>query len=215
MTLVTLSAAYGANGSEIGPRLAERLGVPFLDRAIPSGVAERLAVPLAAADTHDESVGSLLSRMVLRLAPMGQAYGAPATTGYDLLDEDAYCQTTEAVVRECAAAGAAVILGRSGALILRDDPHALHVRLDGPRARRIEQAMRIEAIDRATAERRLGETDRAREAYARHFYRVDVCDPRHYHLVLDSASLPPETCIELIALAAAARAPHAVGGATR
>jgi Cytidylate kinase-like family len=30
--LVTISAAYGTGGSLVGPRLADRLGVPFLDR---------------------------------------------------------------------------------------------------------------------------------------------------------------------------------------
>jgi hypothetical protein len=42
--LIALSAAYGAGGSIIGPALAERLGVPFLDRAIPLAVADRLEV---------------------------------------------------------------------------------------------------------------------------------------------------------------------------
>ena len=44
MSLVTLSATYGAGGSEVGPELAKRLGVPFVDRLIPSEVAARLAV---------------------------------------------------------------------------------------------------------------------------------------------------------------------------
>jgi cytidylate kinase len=205
MPLVTLSAAYGANGTEIGPRLAERLGVPFLDRAIPSAVAERLAVPLTEADTHDDAVGSLLSRMVMRLAPMGQAFGAAATTPYDGVDADVYRQATEAIVRERAEAGEGVILGRSGALILHDDPRALHVRLDGPRELRVAAAMRIEGVDRDTAERRLADTDHARNAYARHFYRADARDPCHYQLVLDSTALPVGTCVELIALAAIAR----------
>ena len=45
MTIVTVSASYGALGSEVGPRLAERLGVPFLDRAIPSEVARAAGDP--------------------------------------------------------------------------------------------------------------------------------------------------------------------------
>ncbi len=40
MTVVALSAAYGAGGSQIGPALADRLGVPFVDRAIPLEEAE-------------------------------------------------------------------------------------------------------------------------------------------------------------------------------
>jgi cytidylate kinase len=204
MTLVTLSAAYGTGGSRLGPQLAERLGVPFLDRAIPAAVAQRLAVPLEHASAHDQSVGSLLARMAMRLAPLGQAFGAAASAS-DPLDEDAYRRATEGIIREQAATGDGVILGRAAALVLADAPHALHVRLRGAREARIEQAMRLRAIDRATAAREQAETDRAREAYVRHFYRADARECVHYHLTIDSTALPLETVLELIALAATAR----------
>lgn len=57
MTVVALSAAYGAGGSQVGPALAKRLGVPFVDRAIPLGVAQRLDVDLPTAQEHDEQLG--------------------------------------------------------------------------------------------------------------------------------------------------------------
>jgi cytidylate kinase len=202
MTLVTLSSSYAAGGSQVGPRLAERLRVPFLDRAITSEVAERLAVDLAEAQAHQDQVGGLLSRVVRRLAPMGAAFGAPADGA---LEEEAYVQATEATVRAHAEAGHAVILGRSGALILKDDPHALHVRLDGPRERRIVQATTLLGVDRATAERQLVETDRAREAYAQHFYRANVRDPALYHLVIDTTAVGLDAALEIIVTAAAAR----------
>jgi cytidylate kinase len=202
MTLVTLSSSYAAGGSQLGPRLAERLRVPFLDRAITSEVAERLAVEEAEADAHQDQVGGLLSRVVRRLAPMGAAFGAPLEGA---LEEDAYVQATEATVRAHAEAGAAIILGRSGALILKDDPHALHVRLDGPKERRIAQAVTLLGVDRATAERQLAETDRAREAYAQHFYRADVRDPALYHLVIDTTAIGLDAALEIIVTAAAAR----------
>jgi hypothetical protein len=202
MTLVTLSAAYGSGGSMLGPRLAERLGVPFLDRAIPAVVAQRLAVPLEEAEAHDQSIGSLLARVVLRLAPLGQAFGASAV---EPLDEDAFRLATERIIREQAATGDGVILGRAAALVLADDPRALHVRLHGARKARIEQAMRLREIDRATAEREQAETDKAREAYVRHFYRADARDCLHYHLTIDSTALPLDAVLETIALAAQGR----------
>ncbi len=204
MTIVTVSAAYGALGSEVGPRLAERLGVPFLDRAIPSEVAQRLAIPLDDASARDDSIGGLLSRMAMRLAPMGQAFGA-STTIQDAVDEEAFRRTTEAIIREHAATGEVVVLGRAGALVLHDDPRAFHVRLDGPRDRRLEQAMRLSGSDRAEIERALHETDRAREAYVRHFYRADARDPALYHLTIDSTALPLAAVVDLIVLAAESR----------
>src|SRR4051794_19911523 len=188
MTIVTVSAAYGAGGAIVGPRLAERLGAPFLDRAIPTAVAERLAIPLDEAEAHDQALGGVLTRMALRLAPIGLAFGAEAST--DTVDDATYRRATETVIREHAASGDAGVLGRAGALVLRDDPRAFPVRLGGPRERRIEQAMRLGDGDRATVERALEETDRAREAYVRHFYRADARDPAYYHLVVDSTAIP-------------------------
>jgi cytidylate kinase len=205
MTLVTLSASYGAGGSQIGPELARRLEVPFVDRAIPTGVAERLAVPLAEAIARDDAVRSTLERLLRHFAPAAQAFSGAAPP-IDFVDDRSYLAATEQVIRERAAGGSAVILGRAGAVVLSDEPRALHVRLDGPQARRIEQAMRIEHVDRETAQRRMKETDRAREAYVQQFYGIDPRDPSLYHLLLDSTAIALDACVELIALAASARA---------
>ena len=65
MTLVAISASYGAGGSRVGPALAERLGVPFVDRAIPMAVAERLDVSPDDATAYDEQApGGWLERML-------------------------------------------------------------------------------------------------------------------------------------------------------
>jgi hypothetical protein len=53
MTVVAISASYGAAGSVIGPELARRLEVPFLDRAIPIQVAAQLDVSVDDATAHD------------------------------------------------------------------------------------------------------------------------------------------------------------------
>jgi hypothetical protein len=203
MIVVTLSASYGAGGSRLGPLLAERLGVPFLDRVIPTAVAQRLAVPLGDALAHDDAVRSVLERLLLRFAPAAQTFAGTAPP--ELVDERSFLRCTEEVIRERSAAGG-VILGRAGAVVLRDDPQALHVRLDGPPERRLAQAMALAGIDPATAERQLRETDRAREAYVRQFYGVDARDATLYHLVIDSTVLPLDLCVDLIALAARARA---------
>jgi hypothetical protein len=204
MTVVTLSASYGAGGSLVGPRLADRLGVAFLDRVIPTTVAERLAVSLDDALAHDDAVRSVLERLLMRFAPAAQAFSGAATPP-ELVDERSFLRATEAVIREHAAAGSGVILGRAAAIVLCDAPGALHVRLDGPAERRLAQGMELEGADRDTAARHMRETDRAREAYVNQFYGADARDAALYHLVIDSTALALDACVELIALAAAAR----------
>jgi cytidylate kinase len=117
-----------------------------------------------------------------------------------------FCETTEAVICRHAEGAGGVILGRAGAVVLRDRPRTLHVRLDGPVDRRVAHAMRLEGIDRGTAERRRRDNDTARAAYVRVFYGADAADPALYHLVLDATALEADACVDVIARAARATA---------
>jgi cytidylate kinase len=112
MPLITLSAPYGAGGSQVGPEVAQRLGVAFVDRAIPTRVAERLAVPLREAIDRDESVGSWLMRALLSFGQVTPVLAGATPTSEQVLTDDAFRQATEQVLREHAAGEGAVILGR-------------------------------------------------------------------------------------------------------
>jgi cytidylate kinase len=205
---VTIAASYGSGGSLIAPAVADRLGLPLLDRAIPASVATELAEPLMAALADDERhEGGLVGRLFSRAVTISGYYqGAPIDIpnlgGGDLV------ANTEEVIR-CAArrCGGAVVLGRAGMFVLRGWPETLHVRLDGPAEARRRQAMEHQGLDAETAARQQIATDRARAAYVRHFYRD--CgrweDPANYHLVLDSTVLSFDTCVKLIVAAARAR----------
>ena len=204
--VVTISAAFGAGGSVVGPAVATRLGLPFLDRAIPLAVARSLSVPVGEALDRDERRPSLLDRIVSSLAaaaaPLGIAPTAAAGAG---ATDDAFRATTEEVLRELALGGG-VVLGRAGAVVLAQHPAALHVRLDGRREQRIERVMAHEHMAKDEAAALLAETDRAWESYVRYFYKADPRDSRLYHLMIDSTTIELETCTELIVAAATASA---------
>jgi hypothetical protein len=202
MTLVALSASYGAGGSVVGPALAERLEVPFIDRAIPLAVADRLQVPYDDAAAHDEQVSTGWLQRVLS-GFVGADAGAPSPLPPEMFSSDDFRRATEEVLLQQAATGSGVILGRGSVVLLREDPRALRVRLDGPAGGRIAQAMRLGAgLDRAAAERALRQFDRTHAAYLQQFYGVDIHDSRLYHLVLDSTCVELAACVEIIARAA-------------
>jgi len=204
MGVVTFSAAYGAAGAEVAPAVAERLGLPFHDRAIPAQVAGRLGVPVAEAEANDETVLRGLWRLVASLGTMPDPVGGvvPATS---LPDARAYRQQTERILAEIADGAGGVVLGRAGAMVLRDRMDVLHVRLDGPPDRRLEAAVARSNRPRDEVRREMEANDRTREAYVRHFYRCDPADAQHYHLVVDSTALPVETVVDIVVAAARAR----------
>jgi cytidylate kinase len=206
MALVTISAAYGALGSEVGRKVADRLDVPFLDRAITAGVAQRLALPLADAELLDESPGTRIERLLASFTQMGSLFGVTPVPIEEATDEATFREATEDIIRQHAASGSAVIVGRGAMIVLADHPHVVRVRLSGPRGARIQQAVRLHGLSREEAERQARASDGVREAWVQRFYGRDVKDPSLYDLVIDATRFDAEACVELVALAVAAEA---------
>ena len=202
--VVTVSASYGAGGSEIGPAVAAVLGLPFVDRAVPVEVARKLDVPLDEAERQDDSVDTGLWRVISSMALVPELAGAGPLAYRSFTDEHAFREKTEEVLREIAVRGG-VVLGRAAALVLSDVPQALHVRLDGPVEDRVAAVLARSGRREAEIRRELRSNDAAREAYVRHFYRADPTQARHYHLVIDTTAIPWETAVELVVTAARAR----------
>ncbi|MBN6055973.1 cytidylate kinase-like family protein [Nonomuraea sp. RK-328] len=209
MRVVTISATYGTAGGHIGPAVAECLGVPFVDRAIPGAVAEELGCTLEEALAHDDRAAHGLARL------LAGAMRLPTVTfgGVDMyvpgampLAPEEFVRRTERVLVETARAQGGVFLGRAGAIVLADHPGALHVRLDAPLRRRVLQTATLSEITEREALKLIERNDRARTAYVRHFYRVDPADPGLYHVVIDSTSIPVPACVDLIVTAAEALA---------
>jgi cytidylate kinase len=202
--ILTISAPYGTGGDEVAHTVAERLGLPFHDRAIPAQVAGRLGVPVAEAEANDETVVRGLWRLVASLGTMPDPVGGVLPTTA-LPDERAYRQQTERVLSEIAEGTGGVVLGRAAAIVLGERPDALHVRLDGPRDRRLAAAVARSGRPVEDVRREMEAADRSREAYVRHFYRCDPAATRHYHVVVDSTVLPLETVVDIILTAAEGR----------
>ncbi|GAA4892302.1 AAA family ATPase [Streptomonospora salina] len=148
--VVTVSAAFGAGGSVIGPAVAERLGVAFVDRAVPTAVAREIGCSLQDVLEHDDRAPTGLQRLLAGVARMpavtpgsvDMSYVHAAEGSGRLLFDREFVERTEQTIREVARSGG-VILGRAGALVLADTPGVLHVRLDGPPERRLSQSARL------------------------------------------------------------------------
>jgi cytidylate kinase len=197
--VVTLAALYGAGGSVVGPRVAERLRVPFLDRAIPRSVAERAGLEEAAVEVPRTGWSRLLGAL-------GRASPASGASGQlerlDLESRRLHAEI-ERFLADASRSGG-VVLGRGGAVVLGSVPGALHVYLGGDRDGRIERVMELHEVDRATAARRVEANDRARRDYVRSVYGIDGDNPALYHLMVDANALGADVCVDLIVAASEA-----------
>jgi MFS family permease/cytidylate kinase len=201
--IVTIASSLAAGGSQIGAMVAERLHLRYVERALPLRIAQRIEPPsehaLAIGDTREEAVRRLLDSM----ASLQTLYGISGPSAADSAQK--FREQTEAAMRESARDGA-VIMGRGAALVFRDWPNAVHVRIDGSPERRAERLMEIEKIDRQTARERVRRVDAVQAFYVKYFYDADVRDPQLYHVILDGTVLDAQTCTEIVA-----RAVHSAG----
>jgi cytidylate kinase len=199
---VTISAGYGTGGSVIAPAVAQRLDLPFVDRAISAAVLAELNEP----EEGTSSGRSFADRILSLLSPLA---GGVLCAGTDAAPPEyassadvatAFRERSEATMRAACATGA-VVLGRAGAAAFRHQPGILRVRLFGPLQARIAQGARIEGVDEKTACKRLREVDKSQEHYVRRLYAVDINDPTLFHVQLDSTVLSLDSCVDVIAAA--------------
>jgi cytidylate kinase len=199
LRVVTISATYGSGGALIAPLLAQRLGVPFADRLIPADNARPVGTGVERL-SDEEREEYRRTRFFARLAAitggLGMPVPSPGTVGGDVRE------SVEASIYQQIQPDGAVILGRGASIVLAGHPRAFHVRLSGPKARRLARGMEYEHIDESAAKARLEETDRARTRYVERVYGANPEDPCRYHLVLDSTALTSEHCVAVIEVAA-------------
>jgi cytidylate kinase len=201
MSVVTISATYGARGNRIARAVADRLDLPFFDRAIPSAGAHELAAP-DIAESLDEPAPTRWQRIAAGFAHAPTtAWGPDAIPMETLETPEQFRASMKAQLEEIAATTGAVMLGRAGMVVLGGRPDVLCARLDGPVEARIAQVV-AEGVDEGQARQEQREIDRARNTYARVFYRARQDDHGLYHVMLDSTVLSSATCTDIIVRAA-------------
>jgi cytidylate kinase len=194
--VVTLFEKYGAGASFIGPRVADALGVEWMEQAFSSADIESAKYP---GGGRAGEQGSGLERFLGRFAPSATVLDDASIPLAQAQDWEMVQENTRVV--KAAGERGVVILGRNGALILGDIPTALHVQLDAPIEVRIARAAREEGIDEAHAARRQRTEDRVRAEMSERFYFWNPMSVDRYDLVVNTGQLGLDTAVDVIVAA--------------
>jgi len=189
--IVTVASEHGAAGDVVAPRVADALGVPFLDRALPAA--------LEAASVESERPSGIVGT----LARASTMLAGEPVERVDLNEGHVRAELAEFLARTSTDGG--VILGRGGMILLADAPSALHVLLGGERRRRVARVADRDGISSLEADRRVREHDRARKEYVRRAFGVDPDDRTLYHLVIDTTELGIDASVEVVVTAVRTR----------
>ena len=207
MAYVTVSRQYGAGGSEVGRRVAEQLGWTVVDNDFIGAVAARAGVPAEAVAAYEERVPSLMARLARALAVSSPEMFVPLADVEGEPDEATLVAVTERVIREAAAGGRVVLVGRGGQALLAAarEQEGLHVYVTAPRAERVRVVAARRGIPEVEAARLADTTDADRDRYVQRHYHRRRDDPANYHLVVNTGLLGYDGAADLVVTAARRR----------
>ena len=200
--IVTISNQYGAGGWAVARIAAEALGYEFVERQLPVVVAQRLSIPLEAAEDDEMTYRSVGEQFLTGLELATPELAELSTT--PTFDETMLHAVQDAV-REYAAHGNVVIVGRGGGAILGRRPDVLRVYLYAPREGRIAFVVQHFGVDAKTAEKEIDRIDKGRAAYLREWYGITFGDPANYDLCIDTSALGEQQSAATIVDAVRAR----------
>jgi cytidylate kinase len=203
MPIVTISRQFGAGGSSVAARVGAKLGADIIDKKLIDEVASRLTLEPSQVEAEAERPRTLLERLVRSFSTLEPGLGAGWSPPYPdpLFDpRKDIIHLTEQVIREVAAGGNAVIVGRGAGFVLRDRPDEFRVFLRAPEAVRVKVLMARFGLSEAEARRKMHETDSNRAAYIHQLYGRDWCDPDEHDLIVNTGRISYETTSELIML---------------
>ncbi len=229
MSIVTLSGLTGGGARRLGPGIAQRLGADYVDRLILTNAAREIGATVAALHEREQRPPSrgerftgMLQRVLERAAVTGAAgdpYFGPSTVsllteefeelpqptitrGHEIEDEK-YHDALSQAIHNLAEMGNVVIVGRGGAVLLKDVPTALRVGTVAHWEDRVTRVMDIDRLERADAEKTITARDEARAYYYKRYFDLDdPDDPKLYHIVLNTSEMDIDYATNLVVDAA-------------
>jgi len=198
--IVTISREYGAAGLGVADATARILGYDLLTEELPRTVAARLGTSAEKVSESGTGQRSFTERILDNLeagTPEAVSTKPPLPGEFD----ETVRREIERTMRERAAGGDVVILGRSGSAVLAGMPGLLRVFLTADRQWRIERVMETFHRTRNEAAADVDQLDAMRRKFAKERYKFNWGDARSYDLVLDTSRFGIEGAAQLIAAA--------------
>jgi cytidylate kinase len=182
--VITIDREYGSGGAQIGRKLAERLGWKLWDQSLTDEIARSMKCAETDIQSREERRDPLRYRLLKSLM-RGSFEGNPNAPSMRLLDADRIFAVTCGMLRQAAAAGKAVIVGRGGAYCLRERGDAYHVFVF---ASPEEKIRRLQAAGRSAEEARdlVESVDAERAAFIKKYFNVQWPALSRYHLMVNS-----------------------------
>ena len=191
--VITIGREFGSGGHEIGMKLAERLGVPFYDRELITLASEEGGLDPKLIERNEEGAHRISEKGRSRMSFFSASYTPD-------FSDAIYLQQCK-VIKDLAAKGPCVIVGRCADFVLRNEG-SINIFIAASMPYKIRRKRRV-AIEKADytdeqMERYINDMNAARSNYYNHYTNQKWGNSSTYHLCVHSDLVDVDGAVETI-----------------
>ena len=189
-SVITISRQYGSGGRFVARKLAEKLGIPFYDNEIitmaakESGYAENLFEKAEQVSTH-----SLLYSLSMFGTAAG-VYGLPLSDKVFLIQSD--------IIKECAAKGPCIIVGRCSDYVLKEQSNLINFFLYSDLDSRVKRVQKYYDNDAKDIREDIERRDKKRATYYNYYTTQRWGATENYHLSIHPDAVGIDGCVDIL-----------------
>lgn len=200
--VITINRELGSGGRTVGRMLAEKLGVPYYDKALIQELVKKYNLSVDEIERM-KGEGNSWWADFKRVMGIGHTlqpsmYINKEGDEPEMLTTEAIYKTEKEILQAMASDESCVIAGRSGFFVLKKHPNRLSILIQASMQHRLERVMRKKNISEAEAQKIIDKVDKMREEYVSNFAHTSRYDTRNYDLVISMDGKTEADAVELI-----------------
>lgn len=187
--IITISRQYGSGGKIIGEKLAEELGIVCYDKVFLENITKKLGV--SSAFFQDDNRGENGLYEVGSHGPLSKVAS--------LSVNNKVFESAAKLIREIAAKESAVIVGRCGDYVLKDEENVLSLFIYADIKERLQRGIELYHLDPKDAEETIRRFDRKRANFYEFYTDRKWGALSNYSMTVNTSRMGIEQCVKYLA----------------
>ena len=192
--IITIGRQYGSGGRRLAQMLSEHFNIPLYDKDLINRVSEETGIAGEFFKKVDEKPSDSFFSMFLNSFSYGNSCNCEDSV---LSGNSLFCMQSK-VIRNIAAEGDCIFVGRCADYILRDRDDVLSIFVTADLEDRIKRVAEYEGISEQSAKDVIEKADKSRAAYYNFYTEKRWGRGSSYDICINSSKISLEQCMDII-----------------
>lgn len=193
--IITIGRQYGSGGAEVGKKLGQKLGLDVYDKEILKMTSDESGIRESYFHLADERAGNrLLYKIVQSMIPENTS----PSLGADLVSADNLFRFQSTVIRKLAQEESCIFIGRCADHVLAGTENLVRIFIYADMDARVKRIREKGYYADEEVLKNIRRMDKERREYHRYYTGKDWENVDNYDMMLNSAKLGTDGCVDCI-----------------